>query len=893
MALGGLLPVLAAADDGRAACDAPAHYQTLLPEAHAVPEARAVWLDARRLQWPAAPAGAQQARLLWAERPTIRAVPGEPPQGVDDALSLLPLGDLAPADRWRHLAAGPRWQLPAEASTPEALRRLHRGQTVLVLEDPQGRVLHASRLQAAAALDDRYAAAATDPAPLGVTPAGRGAAARTTFRLWAPTAQAVALCLYRDDTAPARAVRAMQLDAATGTWQLQAAGDLTGWSYTYLVDVWMPGHGLLRQRVADPYAVSLGTDSRRAWVGRLDDPRLSPPGWATAPRPKPLQAPTDLVVYELHVRDFSVDDRSVPPAHRGRYTAFEQAGSHGMRHLRALARAGLTDVHLLPVFDLATVPERGCITPKVPVAGPDSPLQRQAVMAAAAADCYNWGYDPLHFNAPEGSYASRAADGAVRIRELRRMVMALHRAGLRVGMDVVYNHLSASGQHEKSVLDRIVPGYYHRLNAAGAVETSTCCANSATEHLMMARLMTDSVRLWAKHHRIDSFRFDLMGHQPRDLMERLRAQLRQDRGHDVPLVGEGWNFGEVADGARFVQASQLSLGDSGIATFSDRGRDALHGGGHGDAGEALVTRRGWLHGSRDAALADLVRLSLAGTLRGYRFTNADGVERRGDAMRYSNQIAGYAEQPGEVVNYVENHDNRTLWDLNAFKLPPGLPAAERARVQVLGLALTALSQGVAYFHAGVDLLRSKSMDPNSYDSGDWFNRIDWSGRRNHFGSGLPPGVDDAVTRELTAARLRDRSAQPAPADIDFTRRAMRDLLAIRASSRLFRLQTADEVQRRLRLHGTGPQGSPTLVVAELDGTGLPGAGFSRVLVLANADEGPQSITLPSAAGQPWQLHPVLQRAGAADRRAVAHSRADTASGRFEVPGRTAVVFVVR
>ena len=165
-----------------------------------------------------------------------------------------------------------------------------------------------------------------------------------------------------------------------------------------------------------------------------------------------------------------------------------------MAHLRALARASLSDVHLLPVFDLATVPEQGCTTPQVPDAAPDSLAQQQAVMAQAASDCFNWGYDPLHFNAPEGSYASDAADGAVRIREFRQMVMALHAAGLRVGMDVVYNHLSASGQHPQSVLDRIVPGYYHRLNAQGEVERSTCCDNSATEHRMMARLMSDSVR---------------------------------------------------------------------------------------------------------------------------------------------------------------------------------------------------------------------------------------------------------------------------------------------------------------------------------------------------------------------------------------------------------------
>ena len=932
--------------DGRgatalAACDAAAHFQVLQPEAQAWPEARALWLDRSRLQWPGA-LPAARARLLWAERPTLQAVVGQAATGADGSALLQPDPEPLPAavaERFRHLAAGPRWQLPAAAAGVEHLQALHRGPVLLVLEDEQGRVQQATRVQHAAALDDLYAAAATDPRPLGVQPQGRGAAAstgadridagninavqsavraepvealprkrpfgrlgataadanrraaHTTFRLWAPTAQAVSLCLHADDRAPAQQWLPLDREAATGVWALQQPGDLSGQSYTYLVDVWVPGHGLVRQRVSDPYAISLGVDSRRAWIGRLDDPRLSPPGWDRAPRPAPLRALTDLVIYELHVRDFSIADPSVPPAHRGRYTAFEQRRSHGMRHLRALARAGLTDVHLLPVFDLASVPEQGCTTPVVPMAAPDSLQQQAAVAAVAARDCYNWGYDPLHFNAPEGSYASDAADGAVRIRELRRMVLALHRAGLRVGLDVVYNHLSASGQHAHSVLDRIVPGYYHRLNAAGLVETSTCCANSATEHTMMARLMTDSVRLWARHHRIDSFRFDLMGHQPRALMQRLREQLRQDLGHEVPLVGEGWNFGEVADGARFVQASQLSLGGAGIASFSDRGRDALRGGGHGDRGAAVVERKGWLNGSRDAALADLLRLSLAGTLRDYRFTNADGVERSGAQMRYGTQMAGYAEQPGEVVNYVENHDNQTLWDLNAFKLPLDTPAAERARVQVLGLSVTALSQGVAYFHAGVDLLRSKSMDVNSFDSGDWFNRIDWSGRHNFFGSGLPPATDNADLHALMAPRLREPSLQPAAADIAFTRRAMREWLAIRASSRLFRLDTADEVRRRLRLHGTGPDGSPTLVVAELDGRGLPGAGFARVLVLLNADPAPQTVTIASAAGAGWRLHPVQRRS--ADRRLRSQARIDAGSGRFTVPGRTAVVYVVR
>ena len=358
--------------------------------------------------------------------------------------------------------------------------------------------------------------------------------------------------------------------------------------------------GLVRQRVADPYSVSSGADARRSHVSGLDEPAVTPPGWAADRAPDTVRHATDLTVYELHVRDFSRDDRSVPAALRGRYAAFTQAGSHGMRHLRALARAGLTDVHLLPVFDFGSVPETGCTTPALSGRGAD-PRPQARIGAVREHDCFNWGYDPVLYSAPEGAYSSRPHDGAARLRELRQMVMALHRAGLRVGMDVVYNHTFAAGQHANAVLDRIVPGYYHRLDALGRVERSTCCDNTATEHRMMGKLMEDSVLLWARAHHIDSFRFDLMGHQPRERMERLQQRLRAELPDRViPLIGEGWNFGEVADGARFVQASQLGLNGSGIGSFNDRLRDAVRGGGAGDSGEALLSRRGWAFGLADA-----------------------------------------------------------------------------------------------------------------------------------------------------------------------------------------------------------------------------------------------------------------------------------------------------
>ncbi len=880
----------------RQACDAGTHASVLQADAALLP-ARAVWLDATRLQWPGAPLGGHY-RLLHAAAGGIRAVAGAPAGGAGLALPLVPLQTALPAAvllRHRQLADGVRLALPPAFAGPAQLQALHRGQLVLVQEDDAGQVLQATQLQAAAALDDLYASAEA-LVDLGVQTTPRSA----RWRLWAPTAQAVWLCLHASDSAPAApSVPALQRDHGTGSWALRLPQPLPGRYYRYLVDVWVPGTGLVRQRVTDPYAVSLGTDGRHAWAGSLDAPETQPPGWAAAPRPAPRRGNAGLVVYELHVRDFSRDDASVPHALRGKYSAFTQAGSQGMQHLRALARAGLTDVHLLPVFDIASVPESGCSSPTVPDAAPDSPGQQAAVVAQAGGDCFNWGYDPLHFNAPEGSYASRADDGASRIRELRQLVMALHGAGLRVGMDVVYNHMAAAGQHPQSVLDRIVPGYYHRLDDQGAITRSTCCDNTATEHRMVAKLMLDSVRLWARHYRIDSFRFDLMGHQPRAAMLALQRLLRADNGRDIQLIGEGWNFGEVADGARFVQAAQGLLSGTGIATFSDRARDALRGGGVGDGPAALVARQGWLNGLADsadpaaaAAAADLLRLGLAGTLRSHRFTTHGGEQRRGDQLAYAGQAAGYADAPGEVVNYVENHDNHTLWDLNAFKLPLDTPAGQRARLQVLALATTAFSQGVAYFHAGVDLLRSKSMDGNSYDSGDWFNRIDWSGAHNHFGSGLPPAADNQALWPLMAPRLADARLRPAPADIAFTRAAFRDLLRIRASSSLFRLDTAAAVQQRLRFHNTGPGQNPALVVGELDGRGLAGAGFRRVLYLLNASAAAQSLTLPTSRGQPWVLHPVHRAPGAADRLVATQAAFDRANGRFSLPPRSAAVFVV-
>ncbi len=896
----------ATADTGAlAACNAPA-FQTVLQVAPPADGAtsktpQAVWLSRSLLQWPDA-AVTGNYKLYHSATAQLRLQIGQAATGFDGAVALQAASGTVPAaltTRFKYVKPGALLQVPA-ADVPR-IGALLQQQVLLAQEDANGVVTRVAPLQIAGALDDLYARA-SDAQDLGATVAPR----QTRFKLWAPTAQAVTLCHFPNATSSATTATALQRDASTGLWSGQHPQNLQGQYYTYLVDGVVPGAGLVRNRVTDPYSVSLNADSKRSYIADLNSAALKPAGWDKQATPQPLKAPVDMTVYELHVRDFSLQDATVPAPHRGKYLAFTQTDSNGMRHLKDLVKAGMTDVHLLPIFDLATVPEQGCVSPVIanPERG-DSTAPQAATQAGAATDCFNWGYDPFHFNAPEGSYASDAQDGARRVIELRQMVMALHKAGLRVGMDMVYNHTTASGQSERSVLDRIVPGYYQRLDAFGTVERSTCCDNTATENLMMGKLMLDSVELWTRQYRMDSFRFDLMAHQPRDAMLALQARLNKAAGRHVNLIGEGWNFGEVANGARFVQASQLSLNGTGIGTFSDRGRDAVRGGSAGDNGAAQISNQGYINGmvyDRNALsgaikedllrTADMVRVGLAGSVRNYEMQTYKGQRRKLSDIDYGGQPAGYVSEPSEVVNYIENHDNQTLYDLNVFRLPPGTRMEDRVRVQMLGVAINALSQGVAYFHAGTEVLRSKSMDRNSYDSGDWFNRLDWTYQTNYFGTGLPPKQDNGESWPLMAPLLADPANRPAPANIAMARDMFNDLLKIRASTTLLRLRTAADIQSRLSFHNVGPGQDPVVQVAHIDGKGYPGANFNELLYFINVDKVAQTLTLPQEAGKAYRLHPVHTAQTAADKRPLS-AKLEAATGRFTLPARTALVYVIQ
>ena len=863
-------------------------------------DARAYWLTKSVLQWPKVDASGV-FKLYYSATGQINAAKDGKVTGADGSIALAP-GASVPTDaatRFKFVPAGVA--LGVAVADQPLLGTLFKSQLLLVQEDASGTVQNAAATQTPGALDDLYSAAAS-VADLGVKP---GASA-TAFKLWAPTAQKVSVCTYDSGSGKSVAIDALSFDTATGVWSVRKAADLSGKYYKYVTEVFVRGVGLVRNLVTDPYSVSLTTDSKRSYVADLNAASLKPAGWDASVAPASVANPVDMTIYELHVRDFSANDATVSAANRGKFLAFTEASSNGMKHLKALASAGLTDVHLMPVFDIATVPESGCVTPS-PTGGPADETQQAAVGAVKDTDCFNWGYDPYHYTAPEGSYASDASDGAKRIVEFRQMVASLHATGLRVGMDVVYNHTTASGQKEKSVLDRIVPGYYHRLDATGNVQTSTCCDNTATENLMMGKLMSDSVLTWAQQYKVDSFRFDLMSFQPRQVMTDMQTRVAAAIGHPVQFIGEGWNFGEVQDGARFVQASQLSLNGSGIGTFSDRARDFVRGGSPFDSGASLVKNQGYINGlfyddngsgagkSKGDLLwaGDIVKVGLAGSIRSYSLTTSSDAVKQLQDIDYNGQPAGYVSQPQEVVNYVENHDNQTLFDINAYRLPTTTSKDDRARVQMLGAAINAFSQGVAYFHAGVDTLRSKSMDKNSYNSGDWFNRLDWSYADNNFGVGAPPAGDNGSDWPIIKPLLSNAAIKPTTTEIGQARDAFRDLLAIRSSSTLLRLRTADDIKARLKFYNTGSTQEPTLLVGHVDGSAYAGAGYKELIYLINVDKVAHDLTVDAEKGKAYVLHPVQAAATAADKRPANDAKYDTASGKFTVPPRSAVVYVVK
>ncbi len=877
-----------------------------------VDAARAIWLDAGTIAWGGA-AGASY-RLLYDPDGGVaseaEAAACTFPQPAGPCYVPLTAGGMVSGYPKNPNASG-LTRLATGLSAQDA-KSVLRGQVVVASYDAGGKRTDATRAQIQGVLDDLYAEAAT-PQELGVsyTEAAPGVA------VWAPTAKSVTLRRYPTSTGAEAGSHPMTLDPTSGIWTVTGDASWDRQFYLLDVEVYVPSlDQVAHNLVSDPYSVSLSADGAapddgadairpRSQFVDLADADLKPAGWDTLAKPA-LAAPEDIVVYEVHVRDFSANDATVAAADRGTYAAFtyDGAGPHpnkalsdGMDHLLQLKAAGLTHVHLLPAFDTASVIEPAAqrTEPAIPAAGRDSDQQQAALAAARGRDSFNWGYDPYHYGAPEGSYSTNP-DGATRIVEFRDMVSALNRNGLRVVMDVVYNHTAASGQDDHSVLDKVVPGYYYRYDASGALYNSSCCSDTAAEYAMMEKLMIDTVVRFARAYKVDGFRFDLMNLHTRQNMLNVKAAV-QAVNPTIYLYGEGWDFGSAqAKGLTACPdcyARQYNMTGTGIGTFNDKLRDAAHGGYSTDS--VQIRRQGFING-------------LSYDWNGYAYANREQADLWGATADLRASLAGsgdfYTDDPQETINYVEKHDNETLFDQNFFKLPDGdgqgnpgwigggIPTtsmADRVRSQNMGMSLVGLAQGIPFIQMGSDLLRSKSLDRNSYDSGDWFNKVYWDKSSNNFGVGLPPSWDNRSRWGIMAPLLANPALDPAASDMNAAAAHLREILRLRTSSDLFRLTSEADARARIWFYNTDNTHDGLIVMALSDAPAPDlDPNYEAILVFFNANKQAQTYTVPNAAG--CVLHPLQADAVDADP-VVQGAGFDARTGAFAIPPRTTAVFV--
>ena len=490
----------------------------------------------------------------------------------------------------------------------------------------------------------------------------------TTFKVWAPTASRVMLNLFEaGDSVDAYKSVNMTL-GEKGVWTYEeACGHGTYYTYTVTTSVGT-------QEAVDPYAKAAGVNGNRGMV--VDLSLTDPEGWEKATLADPVDHYTEAIIWEVHVRDFS--NTIASSRYPGKYLAFTETGlvnEHGEAvGVDYLKRLGITHVHLLPVYDYATVDE----------SDPNAP--------------FNWGYDPKNYNVPEGSYSTDPFHGEVRIREYKQMVAALHEAGIGVIMDVVYNHTYDGN----SSFNKIVPYYYYRYTTTGANTSASGCGNdTASERYMFGKFMTQSTAYWVEEYKLDGLRFDLMGLHDLATMQQVEAAVHAVNPNAI-LYGEGWTMGATIDGS--PQANQANIaqiaptGDAigGIAVFNDVVRDGLKG------SVFDKTSRGYISGA-------------GGTVTSVIF----GIKGAGAAGK------GWRVKDGMVINYMSAHDNHTLWD----KLTISLPDASREELLArnrLGAGIILISKGTPFWQAGEELLRTKGGDENSYKSPDEVNNINWS-----------------------------------------------------------------------------------------------------------------------------------------------------------------------
>jgi pullulanase len=500
---------------------------------------------------------------------------------------------------------------------------------------------------------------------------------QSVFRIWSPVAEKAELLFYKEGVGGTTELSVEMKKSESGTWLATVPGNVKGKFYVFRVmvnDQWL-------NEVPDPYAKSVGVNGKRAMV--VDLKKTNPAGWEKDKSPL-FKNKTDAIIYELHVRDASIHSSS-GIKNKGKFLGLTETGtknaeglSTGLDHIKEL---GVTHVHLLPSYDFFTVDE-------------SKPEKAQ----------YNWGYDPLNYNVPEGSYSTNPYDGVTRIKEFKQLVQAFHKNGIRVIMDVVYNHTMLT---ENSYFNQLVPGYYYRQTKDGKFSNATACGNeTASERFMMRKFMLESVLHWVKEYHVDGFRFDLMGVHDIETMNLISKELHKIKP-DILLYGEGWTAGAspLADSLRALKKYAYKL--DRIAVFSDDLRDGIKGSvfEHADKGFA----------SGKPGMEESIKFGIVAACK----------HPQVDYSKVNYSKEPYAAQPWNTVSYCECHDNHVLFDKLAISAK-NATEAERKEMYKLALSIVLTSQGISFLHAGTEFMRSKKGVENSFESPDSINAIDWS-----------------------------------------------------------------------------------------------------------------------------------------------------------------------
>ena len=499
----------------------------------------------------------------------------------------------------------------------------------------------------------------------------------STFKIWSPTSERSQLLFYKEGIGgEAISINEMQ-QSINGTWTSVISDNIIGQFYVFRVMI----GGQWLQEVPDPYAKAVGINGRRARVVNMH--QTNPVNWEKDKSPV-FKNKTDAILYELHIRDASIADNS-GIKHKGKYLGLTESGtknpdgySTGLDHIRKL---GVTHVHLLPVYDFYSLDESKTEKPQ-----------------------YNWGYDPLNYNTPDGFYSTNAADGISRIKEFKKLVQSLHQNGLRVVMDVVYNHTRLT---EGSYFNQLVPGYYYRQTIDGKFSNATACGNeTASERAMMRKFMVESMLYWVNEYHIDGFRVDLMGVHDIETMNLISRELHKIKP-DILIYGEGWtaDSSPLPDSLRALKKYVYKLDK--IAVFSDDIRDGIKGSvfEHEEKGFA----------SGKPGMEESIKF---GVVAACKHPQVDYSK-----VKYSK--AAFANEPFQTITYAECHDNHVLWD----KLNISTKDAsenERKEMYKLALSIVLTSQGIPFLHAGTEFLRSKKGVENSFESPDSINAIDWN-----------------------------------------------------------------------------------------------------------------------------------------------------------------------